>query len=80
MLAQPANLDSYDCLLVATLLVEADAELKAAQEDDPSVALPLLAEVVEELRDATSNFTKPEFCRATKPARRQNPRLFARRR
>ncbi|QAY75405.1 hypothetical protein [Sphingosinicella sp. BN140058] len=61
LLAQRATLDSYDWLLVATLLVEADEALERAKQSNPAVELPLLDEVVEELRDATENFTKPDI-------------------
>jgi hypothetical protein len=80
LLAQPATLDCYDWGLAATLIVEADDALKRAQEQDPAITLPLLDKVVEELRDVTSNFTKPAFLRATKPERRQRPNLFTPRR
>jgi hypothetical protein len=36
--------------------------------------------VVEELLEATSNFSDAGFLRATKPARRHNPSLFTPRR
>jgi hypothetical protein len=64
-------LESYDWGLVATLIVEADEALGRAQEHDPSITLPLLEIVLEELRDATSNFTSSAFIKATKPERRQ---------
>jgi len=80
LLAQPATLDSYDWGLVATLIVEADDALKRAQADDPTIQLPLLDTVIEELRDATSNFTSATFLAATKPERRQQPSLFMPRR
>jgi len=76
LLAQPATLDSYDWLLLATLIVEADDALKTAQRHDPTIHLPILGAVVEELREVTSNFSRPDFLAATKPARRQNPILF----
>jgi hypothetical protein len=80
LLAQPATLDGYDWLLVATLIVEADDALRIARESEPSAQLPLLDEVVEELREATSNFTKAEFVSAAKAPRRQKPSLFTPRR
>lgn len=80
LLTQPATLDSYDWGLVATLIVEADEALGHAQVYDPSITLPLLETVLEELRDVTSNFTNAAFIRATKPERRQKPSLFAPRR
>jgi hypothetical protein len=80
LLAQPATLDGYEWLLVATLIVEADDALMVAQKSDPSARLPLLDEVVEELREATSNFTKAEFASAAKAPRRQKPNLFTPRR
>jgi hypothetical protein len=80
LLAQPATLDSYDWGLVATLIVEADDALRRAQEHDPSIKLPLLDTVVEELRDATSNFASAAFLSATRAERRQKPNLFTPRR
>lgn len=80
LLAQPATLDTYAWGLVASLLIEADDALKRAQQLDEAVTLPLLAEVLNELQDVTANFTSPAFLRATRPARRQNPTLFAPRR
>lgn len=77
LLVQPATLDPHDWLLVATLVVEADGALKNAQDADPSVCLPILDTVIEELREATSNFSDAGFLRATKSARRHNPSLFA---
>jgi hypothetical protein len=72
LLAQPAILDAYDWSLVASLIVEADDALKRAQEHDATATLPLLDAVLKELRHVTSNFTKPEFVRATKLERRRN--------
>jgi hypothetical protein len=80
LLAQPVTLDTYDWGLVATLILEADEALGRAQDHDPSITLPLLETVLEELRDVTSDFTSPAFVKATKPERRQKPRLFAPRR
>jgi hypothetical protein len=80
LLAQPATLASHEWLLIATLVVEADGALKNAQGSDPTVRLPILDTVVEELREATSNFSDAGFLRATKPARRHNPSLFTPRR
>lgn len=80
LLAQPATLDSYEWLAVATLVVEADGALKKAQDTDPTVCLPILDNVVEEMREATSNFSDAGFLRATRSARRHNPSLFAPRR
>jgi hypothetical protein len=80
LLAQPATLDWDDWGLVAALLVDSDEALERAREHDASVRLPLLPIVIEELRDVTSNFTKPAFLAATKSARRQRPSLFAPRR
>jgi len=76
LLVQPATLDSYDWLLVATLVVEAHGALKNAQDADPAVCLPILDTVVEEFREATANFSDADFLRATKSARRHNPSLF----
>jgi hypothetical protein len=66
--------------LVAALLVEADESLRRAQELDHSVTLPLLDAVLEELGDITSDFTRPDFIKATRAARRQSPSLFTSRR
>ena len=77
LLAQPATLDPYDWGLIATLIVEADEALRRAQQHDPSITLPLLETVLEELRDVTCNFTSPAFVNAAKLSRRQKPRLFA---
>ena len=76
LLAQPATMDAYDWALVATLLVEADDELRCAQEQDASVQLPLFQRALDELREATSDFTKADFLRASRAARRQRPSLF----
>jgi len=77
-MAQPASLDSYDWLLVATLVVQADKAFETAKQSNPAVELPVLDAIVEELRGATDNFTDPDSVRATKPARRQRPALFPR--
>jgi len=77
LLVQPATLDSYDWLLVATLVVEAHGALKNAQDADPAVCLPILDTVIEELREATANFADADFLRATRSARRHKPSLFA---
>ena len=61
---------------VASDLVEADLALESAKKLNPRLELPLLEEVVEELREVTANFTRPAFIRATKPPRRQRPHLF----
>jgi hypothetical protein len=63
-------------LLVTTIIGEADLALQEARGSNPTVELPLLDAVVAELYEMTAGFTDPEFLRATKPARRQNPRLF----
>ena len=76
LLARPTTLDDYGWCLVATLMVEADDFRRVAQQRNPNYALPLLDEVVKELRAATSNFTKPDFIRAAKSPRRQRPALF----
>ena len=80
LMSQPATLDSYSWGLVAALLVEADEAFSRAQELNPSITLPLLDAVLEELRDITSDFTKPDFIKATRAARRQRPSLFTSRR
>ncbi len=77
LIARPATLDSYDWSLAATLLIEADDALQAARSLDPSAQSPLFDEVLEDLRDTTSNFTNAEFLKATRPERRQKPALFA---
>jgi hypothetical protein len=77
LLVQPATLDSYDWLLVATLVIEAYGALKNARDADPVVRLPILDTVIEELREATANFSDADFLRATRSARRHNPSLFA---
>lgn len=76
LLAQPATLDSYDWLLVATLLGEADDLLQRTDGGSSTERSPRLGSVLEELRDATCNFTNPQFLRVTRPARRRNPHLF----
>jgi hypothetical protein len=76
LLASPATLDAYDWGLVASLLVSADTALAAARTLDPNATLQVFDDAVEELRDASSNFTKPAFIAATKPPRRQRPALF----
>jgi hypothetical protein len=80
MLELPATLDSYAWGLIASLIVEAANEIERAQADDPTIRLPLLDTVVEELRDVTAKFTSAAFLAATKPARRQQPGLFTPRR
>jgi hypothetical protein len=77
LLAQPANMDAYDWGLITALLVEAYDELQRAQEQGSMVQLPLFEIVMEELRDATSDFTKQDFVSASKAARRQKPDLFS---
>jgi hypothetical protein len=76
LLAQPARLDAYDWALVAVLIVEADDEVRRAQGQDAAFQLPLLRTVLDELCEATSNFTNQNFLRASKAARRQKPNLF----
>ncbi len=76
LLMQPASFDSYDWSLLVGEIVEADRLLRSAREADPAASLPLLDTVLEDLRDVTANFTRPEFLAATKADRRGNPKLF----
>jgi hypothetical protein len=62
--------------LLASLIVEADLAFQEARRDDPALEWPLLEAAVQDLRDATSGFTKPAFLRASRAARRRNPMLF----
>jgi hypothetical protein len=72
LLAQPATLDSYDWLIIATLPSEADESLKKSELSRHSA----LSDVLDELRDLTRNFTLPAFVQATRPVRRRYPHLF----
>ena len=80
LLLQPATLDPFDWLALACSIVDADKFLQQAQELDPSIRLPLLEAVLEELRDVTANFTRPDFLSATGGIRRDHPKLFKPRR
>lgn len=66
---------SKEWMLLATLIVEADQNLKIsiAQGGGP---LPLFAEALEALRLETRNFSDVEFLRGSRAARRQNLDLF----
>jgi hypothetical protein len=72
LLAQPAALDSYNWLLIATLLSEADESLRRSEVSQN----PALNDVLDELRDLTRNFTLPAFDQAARPVRRRYPHLF----
>ena len=68
--------DSEGWGLVAALLVEADLAIAEARQDDETLQLPLLDEMIALLRDMTQDFTDRDFLRATRAARRQRPALF----
>jgi len=76
-LAHPDNLKPEEWLLLATLVGEADLLVREEQRVNPAVEVPLLNEVVGELREATANFTEPRFLRASRAARRKNQELFS---
>ena len=80
LIMRPANFRTEEWLLAVTDIVSADEHLRRAREIDPTASLPLLDQVLEDLRDLTDNFTKPEFFAATKAGRRGNPKLFEPRR
>lgn len=70
------SLHGTDWLLVVMKVDEADQLLTRALEIDPDVDFPLLGEVLQEIREATSNFQDSYFLRDSRAARRNNPRLF----
>lgn len=76
LLSGSGRYDSYDWLLLATLIGEADLVLREARKQIPRLHVPLLDEVREELRTQTSNFTDDDFLRSSRAARRRNPELF----
>ena len=71
MLAHPANMVGEEWLWLATIVVEAQEFREAA-----GLPLPMLDEVLAELREETRDFTDPKFLQSTGPARRDNPGLF----
>ena len=62
--------------LLASLVGEADLAFQAARRDNPTLEWPLLETAVQDLREATSGFTKLAFLHSTRAARRRNPKLF----
>ena len=70
MLAAPRNYQGEEWSLLAGLIGKAAGAIREAQAVDRSVHLPLFDTVMEEFRDATANFTKVEFLRSTRAARR----------
>lgn len=76
LMMSPAGFDSYDWGVVTSRIVGAAEALRSARKLDPTVALPLLDEAIEELRDISANFTRPEFLDSTRASRRQSPELF----
>jgi hypothetical protein len=77
ILAQPATLDSHEWMLLATLMVDADAALLSNKTDGHAQELALFASVLEELREVTDDFTDTKFLSASRAARRHKPSLFA---
>ena len=72
LLSQPATLDSYDWMLIATNLVAAAESLDEASSEYRAQ----FADVIEEINDATKGMTDPHFLKSTRAARRQRPDLF----
>lgn len=79
LLAGHGRLGSEDWLLVASLIAEADLSLRASQEKSEAM-WSLLERAIDDLREATRDFTDRDFIRSTRAARRRNPALFAPRR
>jgi hypothetical protein len=62
-------------MLLATLVGDADLVLRGDRQAEPEL-LRALDEVVKDLKEVTSNFTSPDFLKASASARRRNPELF----
>lgn len=69
---------SEEWALLATLLGDADLALDDAALSDVRALAPLRDEVLRQLRGLTEDFSDPTFLRASRSARRRNPRPFAR--
>ena len=63
-------------MLLATLIGDADLIIREAQRRYPSLSVPIFESVMNDFREATSNFTDIEFVRSSRAARRRNPILF----
>jgi hypothetical protein len=76
ILSHGSNLGSYSWLLVAPIVGQAYNFLTNLPPEDAREEMRLLNRVISELKEASDGFTRPDFLRATGPARPQAPGLF----
>ena len=71
------NYQPEEWMLLATLVGEADLTVREEREANPALDIPLLDEVIADLREVTRDFTDSAFLSSTGAARRHNPQLFS---
>ena len=76
ILAHPHGYQPEEWLLLATLVGEADLAIRQDPRASEHLKV-LLAQVVDDLREVTHDFTDPAFLRGSRAARRRNQDLFS---